>query len=79
MNGDANVLPFLGSLRPTTWINGQRSTRLDPEADPSGESQQVLQKACAAWVVNNGCIKEFIKSLHESGYLMVLVQPDASP
>lgn len=26
MNGDANVLPFLGSLRPTTWINGQRAT-----------------------------------------------------
>jgi hypothetical protein len=78
MKGAANVLPFLGSLRTTTWINGQRATWLDPQADPSGEPQQALRKACAAWVVNNGCIKEFIKSLHESGYFMVLVQPDAS-
>ena len=63
--------------RPTTRINGQRGTWLDPEADPSGEPQQALRKAFAAWVVNNGCIKEFIKSLRESGYFMVLVRPDA--
>jgi hypothetical protein len=28
-------------------------------------------------VVTNGCIKEFIESLRESGYFMVLVRPDA--
>jgi hypothetical protein len=63
--------------RTTTWINGQRGTWVDPQADSSGEPQQALQKACAAWVVNNGCIQEFIKSLRESGYFMVLVRPDA--
>jgi hypothetical protein len=78
MKDDADVLPFLGNLRTTTWINGQRGTWLDPQADPSGEPQQALQKACAAWVVNNGCIQEFIKSLRESGYFMVLVRLDAA-
>lgn len=63
--------------RTISWINGQRGTRIDPQADPSGKPQQALRKACAAWVVNNGCIKEFIESLHESGYFMVLVRPDA--
>jgi hypothetical protein len=62
----------------TTWISGRQCTWLDPDADPCGEPQEALRKACAAWVVNNGCIKEFIKSLRESGYFMVLVRPDAS-
>jgi len=44
----------------------------------SGKPQQALRKACAAWVVNNGCIKEFIESLRESGYFTVLVRPDAT-
>jgi hypothetical protein len=84
MKGDADVLLFPGSMqaeadadRRTTWINGQRGTWLDPQADPAGEPQQALRKACAAWVVTNGCIKEFIESLRESGYFMVLVRPDA--
>jgi hypothetical protein len=63
--------------RTTTWINGQRGTWVDPQADPSGEPQQALRKACAAWVVNNGCVHEFIKSVRESGYFMVLVRLDA--
>lgn len=60
-----------------TWINGQRGTLLSPQADHSGEPQQALRKACAAWVVNNGSVEEFIKSLRESGYLMILVPADA--
>jgi hypothetical protein len=54
-----------------TWINGQRGTLLSPQADCSGEPQQALRKACAAWVVNNGSVEEFIKSL------MILVPADA--
>ena len=60
-----------------TWIIGRRGTVLNPQADPSGEPQQALRKACAAWVVNNGSVEEFIKSLRESGYLMILVPADA--
>lgn len=84
MKGDAEVLPFPGGMqaeadgkRTTTRINGHRGTWLDPEAHPSEEAQQALRIACAAWVVNNGCIKEFIKSLRESGYFVVPVRPDA--
>ena len=53
------------------WLNGQRGTLLSPQADCSGEPQQALRKACAAWVVNNGSVEEFIKSL------MILVPADA--
>ena len=81
---DAHVLPFPSSMqteadanRTTTCINGQRRTLLDPQADPSGEPQQALRKACAAWVVNNGSIGKFIKSLRESGYVMILMPIDA--
>ena len=84
MKGDADVQPLPSSMqaeadasRTTTRINGQRSTWLDPESEPSWEIQHALRKACAAWVVNNGCIREFIKSLRESGYFMALVRPDA--
>jgi hypothetical protein len=61
----------------TTWINSQDCTWLDPDADPCGKPQEALRKACAAWVVNNGSIVEFINSLRESGYFMVLVPMDA--
>ena len=60
-----------------TWINGRRGTVLNPQADHSVEPQQALRKACAAWVVHNGSVEEFIKSLHGSGYLMILVPTDA--
>jgi hypothetical protein len=64
--------------RMTMRINGQRGTWFDPQADHSEKPEQALRKACAAWVVNNGCINEFIKSLHDSGYFVVLVPTDAS-
>jgi hypothetical protein len=63
--------------RLATSIDDQHWTWLDPDADPSGEPQEALRKACAAWVVNNGSIVEFINSLRDSGYLMALVPLDA--
>jgi hypothetical protein len=46
------------------------------QADHSEKPEQALRKACSAWVVNNGCINEFIKSLYESGYFLILVPTD---